>query len=260
MSAPQIDDDDVRAMVRLIGETCALKGNLTQRRRHLMTGLCRLLRADAWAWAQAAEMNPARLPVYVGITHGGFTEEKFARFLKVQTHPDMIWMTAPVSQEIQDTKRHVTRSLQHIVPIPEFMKAEVSGLWRESGVYPILVSFYPQPDGIISAIGIYRQCGREWATDREVRIAHILMAELAWLHVHESPETVLSGVPRLSVRQRLALELLLHGHSRKSIAENMQISINTVSGYIRDIYRFFQVSSQPQLVRRFFRGDGGDGL
>ncbi len=62
------------------------------------------------------------------------------------------------------------------------------------------------------------------------------------------------------MRQRLALELLLHGHSRKSIAENMQISINTVSGYIRDIYRFFKVTSQPQLVRRFFQGDGGDGL
>lgn len=255
-----LSEADVRAMVRILGETCGTEGNLASKRRHLMAGLCRLIGADAWAWAQAAEMHPDRLPVYIGMMHGGFSEEQFANFLKVQAHPDMAWMTAPVSRELQLTNRHVTRSLQQIVPIPKFMAAAVNALWQESGVYPILVSFYPLPNGIISGIGIYRKCGREWATQREVRIAHILMAELSWLHAHASPEAVLAGVPKLSVRQRLAMELLLHGHSRKSIAESMQISINTVSGYIRDIYRFFKVSSQPQLVRRFFRGDGGDAL
>ena len=251
-------DTDVRAIVRLISSTCGLEGNLTQRRRHFMAGLCRLLKIDAWAWGQAASMEPGQLPVYVGLLHGGFSEHQFARFLNVQTHADMAWMTAPICRELQETRRHVTQSMQRVVPIPEFLATEVSAQWRESGVYPTIVSFYPQADGIISAVGMYRRCGAAWATEREVRIAHILLSELAWLHVHQSPEAVLADVPRMSARQRLLLELLLQGQSRKFIAGQMGISINTVSAYARDIYRNFNVTSQPQLVRRFFRGDGGD--
>ncbi len=69
---------------------------------------------------------------------------------------------------------------------------------------------------------------------------------------------MLASVPRLPVRQRLTLEFLLQGQSRKAMAREMEISINTVSGYVRDIYRLFGVNSQAQLVSRFFRGDGGD--
>jgi DNA-binding CsgD family transcriptional regulator len=254
----QLDDADVRAIVRLISSTCALQGNLAQRRRHFMAGLCRMLKIDAWAWGQAAAMEPGQLPVYVGLMHGGFTEQEFARFLNVQTHADMAWMTAPICRELKDTGRHVTRNMQGVLPIPDFLATEVSALWRESGVYPAIVSFYPQADGIISALGMYRRCGAAWATERETRIAHILLSELAWIHVHESPEALLADVPRLSARQRLLLELLLQGQSRKFIAGQMGISINTVSGYVRNIYRQFQVTSQPQLVRRFLNGEGGD--
>ena len=45
-----LDEADVRAIVRLISSTCALQGNLAQRRRHFMAGLCEMLKIDAWAW------------------------------------------------------------------------------------------------------------------------------------------------------------------------------------------------------------------
>ena len=253
-----LSEADVRAMVRLLGENCALDGNINDKRRHLMAGLCRLVKSDAWVWGQAAEMNPNRLPVYIGLIYDGFSEDSFARFLTVQTHPDMTWITAPICRDLQETKKHLTRTLERLVSPSRFAACEVNALWRKSGVFPRIVTFYPLPDGIISAMGLYRQCDREPCTEREAKMVHIVTSEVPWLHVHESPEAVLTTVPRLPVRQRLALELLLQGHSRKTIAEDMDISINTVSGYVRDIYRFFGVTSQSQLVRRFFRGDGGD--
>jgi DNA-binding CsgD family transcriptional regulator len=255
-----LSEADVRAMVRLLGENCALAGNISDKRRHLMTGLCRLVQGDAWGWAMAAEMNPDRLPVYIGFIHGGFSEDMFARYLTVQTHPDMIWLSSSLCRELEVKKKHLTRSAQQVFRYSEFMKSPVSKLWRECGIYPGLISFYPLPDGIFSGIAVYRKCEGELFAERERKIAHILMAEVPWLHVNQSPETVLTNVPRLPVRQRLALELLLQGHSRKTIADDMDISINTVAGYIRDLYRFFDVTSQAQLVRRFFRGDGGDDL
>jgi hypothetical protein len=254
-----LSESDVRAMVRLLGENCALDGTINDKRRHLMTGLCRLVDGLAWCWAMAAEMNPHRLPVYIGFIHAGFSEEAFARYLAVQTHPDMIWATSSLCRELEKKKRHLTRSAQQVFSFARFLKSPVSKLWQECGVYPGLISFYPLPDGVHSGIAVYRPCEAPLFGERERKITHILMAEVPWLHVNQSPETVLTHVPRLPVRQRLALELLLQGHSRKTIADDMNISVNTVSGYVRDIYRFFAVTSQAQLVRRFFRGDGGDG-
>ena len=247
-------------MVRLLGENCALDGTISDKRRHLMTGLCRLVNGHAWGWAMAAELDPERQPVYIGFIHGGFSEETFARYLKVQTHPDMIWATASLCRELEEKKTHLTRSAQQVFSFEKFLKAPIGKLWQECGIYPGLISFYPLPDGFFSGIAVYRKCEEERFGERERKIAHIMMAEVPWLQVNQSPETVLANVPRLPVRQRLALELLLQGHSRKTIAEDMDISINTVSGYVRDIYRFFGVTSQSQLVRRFFRGDGGDVL
>jgi DNA-binding CsgD family transcriptional regulator len=253
-----LSDADVRAMVRLLGSTCAVKGDISQKRRHLMTGLCRLVQADAWGWAMVAELNPKKLPVYIGFLHGGFSEDSFARYLAANAHPDMIWATASYSRELQKERRHLTRSAQQVYPLEKFARAEAGQLWRDCGFNPGIISFYPLPEGVYSGIALYRKCTGELFGARERKIAHILMAEVPWLHVNQSQETVLTNVPRLPVRQRLALELLIQGHSRKMIADDMRISINTVSGYVRDIYRFFGVRSHPQLVRRFFRGDGGD--
>ena len=256
---PPLSEADVRAMVRLLGEAMALKGDLSQKRRQLMMGLTKLVQAEAWCWAMVAEMNPERMPVYIGFIHGGFSEDSFARYLAANAHPDMVWASASYGRELQAEKRHLTRSAQQVYPLEKFNASEAGALWRASGFYPGIISFYPLPEGVYSGIAVYRKCEGELFGARERKIAHILMAEVPWLHVNQSQDTVLSEVPRLPVRQRLALELLLQGKSRKMIADDMRISINTVSGYIRDIYRFFRVSSQAQLVKRFFRGDGGDG-
>jgi hypothetical protein len=38
-----LDEADVRSMVRLLGETCTLKGTINQKKHFLMEGLCRLI-------------------------------------------------------------------------------------------------------------------------------------------------------------------------------------------------------------------------
>jgi DNA-binding CsgD family transcriptional regulator len=252
-----LTESDVRDIVRLLGENIALEGDIIDKRRHLMMGLCKLIKADAWAWVQVAQLDATQLPVYVGFIHEGFSEEEFAKYLAVQAHPDMAWMTAPMSRHLELNKKHLTRPLQRIVTMSRFNSADVHKLWTACGFYPRIISYYPLPDGVMSGIGIYRKCGSNLCTERETKIVHIITSEVPWLHVHQSSKTVLDGVPKLPVRQRLALELLLQGKSRKAIASYMDISINTVAGYIRNIYHSFGVTSQPQLIRRFYQGDGG---
>ena len=72
------------------------------------------------------------------------------------------------------------------------------------------------------------------------------------------PEDRGSTVPKLYARQRIILNLLLEGLDRKSIALHLGISVNTVSGYCKEIYRHFRVNSQAALMARFYLGNGGD--
>ncbi len=48
--------------------------------------------------------------------------------------------------------------------------------------------------------------------------------------------------------------------SRNEIADRLGVSRHTVNGYVREIDVRFGVRSQPELMRRFFEGDGADGL
>jgi DNA-binding CsgD family transcriptional regulator len=249
----------VRAIVRLLAETSATRGTINQKKHFLMQGLCRLLDIQAWAWVHAVEMTPGKLPVYVAFIHDGFSEPDLARFLKIQTHPDMALFSTPLCVDLAGRSTSLSRTLQQVVPVDEFNNSAVAEEWRACGVYPRLLSFHPLADGTFSGLGIYRSCDKPLFTEREAKIAHIVLSEVPWLHERQGPAAeVALEVPQMPRRQRLVLELLLQGLSRKAIAEAMAISPNTVSGYVKKIYAFFVVPSQAALINRFFLGDGGE--
>jgi DNA-binding CsgD family transcriptional regulator len=255
----RLSEEDVRAMVRLLGDTCALEGTITERKYFLMRGLCELLDLQAWAWVHAVDMTPGELPVYVAYLHGGFSEEILAPFIAIQSNPDMAKMTTPFSRELAGRTTPLTRTLKQIVPGDEFMTYSVAKEWLACGIMPRCLSFHPLPDGTFSGLAVYRRTESEHFTDREAKIVHIILSEVPWLHESQGAAAErTTKVPQLPRRQRLVLELLLQGYSRKVIAETMNISIHTVSGYVKDIYRFFSVNSHPELINRFFLGNGGD--
>ena len=259
MKDQSLDRADVRAMVRLLAATSATKGTINQKKHFLMKGLCKLLDIQAWAWVHAVEMTPGKLPVYVAYIHDGFSEEKLAAFIKIQSHPDMARMSASFCRELAGRTTPLSRTLPQIVPVEEFTSASVGEEWRACGIYPRLLSFHPLADGSYSGLAVYRSCEKPLFTEREARIAHILLSEVPWLHERQGPAAeVALEVPQMARRQRLVLELLLQGLSRKAIADTMDISINTVAGYVKKIYSFFGVTTQAELINRFFLGNGGE--
>jgi DNA-binding CsgD family transcriptional regulator len=245
-------EKDVRAIVRLLGETCTKDGTLNEKKHSLMAGLGRLLDSQAWAWVHAVEMKPGELPVYAAYISGGFSEEALARFIKIQTHPDMARLSTSLSVALQGRTRPLTRTLQQLMPIEDFYTAEVAEEWRACGIYPRALHFYPLADGTFSGIAIYRDCDKPVLTPREAKLAHVILSSVPWLHAAQGAAgEQTTQVPNLPVRERLVLELLLQGYSRKAIASTMGISINTVAGYAKNIYRFFNVASHGELSRLF---------
>ena len=58
---------------------------------------------------------------------------------------------------------------------------------------------------------------------------------------------------QLSPRLRETLQCLLDGSSEKSIAQELRLSPHTVHGYVKLIYRHFQVKSRAQLLSQWVR-------
>jgi len=89
--------------------------------------------------------------------------------------------------------------------------------------------------------------------EREARLARWIAGEFPW-----KPEGAVTAKSGFSRRERLVIDLLLQSHSRKEIAKRLGITVNTVQGYIKEIYRTFGVHSHAELLRNYFQARGGE--
>lgn len=251
-------ESDVRSLVRLLGEVAVFDSDSAGKKRFLMDGLCGLIGADAWVWALMCQPGTGQPQVYVNLVHGGFDEARFARLLRALEHPEMSWVARSFFEELERRGTQITRTRQQIVADEVFLRTDAAGAWREADIGPVMMSTRPLAGGAGSSIAIYRRAGAPHFSERECRIAHIVLTEVPWLHELGWPEDRGATVPKLYPQQRIVLNLLLDGHDRKTIADQLGISIHTVGGYCKEIYRHFRVNSQAGLMARFYQGNGGD--
>lgn len=224
----------------------------------MLEGLCKLIGADCWVWALSCQREPSKPQVYVSFLSGGFSEDGFVKVLKAVEHPAMIDITNKYFSELKRENAHLTRSRFQITTPEELLASGAHEAWKEANIGPTIMSLRPLDDAASSAVVLYRHYDRPEFTQRESRIAHIVLAEIPWLHEQGWPDDRGVQVPKLSRRQRLTLNLLTLGHSQKQIAAEMGISMHTVRDYIKDVYRCFNVHSQAELMSRFFQGNGKD--
>jgi len=249
-----ISETDARAMVRLLGQTVAVEGGHSEKKRFLMKGLADLLNLDAWVWTLGCQNEVGGKHTYVGFQHDGLDEQRFASLLQVLEHPEMASIAGPFYAEVGETQLHTTRRRQDMDPSGRAETGEVGDLWRAANIGPIMLSIFPLDPTSISAIALYRAHRAAPFTEREKQIAHIILEEVSWLHMSGWPEDRGATVPHLSPRQRTVLNLILDGQARKQIAANLEIAENTVAGYAKEVYRHFSVNSQAELMHKFLSG------
>lgn len=253
-----IAETDVRSIARLLGEVSAFEAAPAGKRRFLLDELCKLVGADSWVWALSRHPGNGKPQVYVNMLHGGFDDDRFTRLLKAIEHPDMSWVAKSFYGELERRKPPLTPSCEEALPVATFEQTVASELWRQADIGPVLLSTRPLDSESGSSIGLYRRYGAKKFSERECTIAHLILTEVGWLHETGWPEDREATVPQLPSRQRIILNLLLEGLDRKTIADQLGISVNTVAGYCKEIYRHFKVNSQAGLMARFYLGNGGD--
>ena len=152
----------------------------------------------------------------------------------------------------------MTRLESQMVSADKLRQADIFPHLVDGDIGPVILSGRPTASGQLSVISFFRRVGQPIFSSRESRMAHIILSEVPWLHDQSWPQHPRAGISSLTPRQRTILGLLLQGVSRKEVAAQVELSIHTVNDYVKEIYEAFDVHSQPELIRRFVEGDGGD--
>ncbi|HEX2922753.1 MAG TPA: helix-turn-helix transcriptional regulator [Chloroflexota bacterium] len=247
--------EDVRAMVRLLGEVAVLEGSIPKRRRYLLEGLARIIGADVWMWILSGLTSEGQAFPY-WLTDGGWANDRQRTLvLQADCSPEML----PIRAHLL-IGRHVTRSRNQILSDAEWYASTFYKKYRKgSGLDDFMMSIYPLGPKTVSGIGYQRRSGREPFGPRERCIVHVVTSEIDWLHRADSdvPATKNLSTLCLSPRQTEVLALILHGDSRKQIAHKLNLSLYTIAEYIDTLYRRFRVSTRGELLAKFMSG-GGD--
>lgn len=259
MSQQGLVDEDVRAMVGLLADIAVLDGGLAAKKHALMAGLQKLIDADGWLWSMTRVDGPNPTPICFGLMHDGLTQQQLAGWLEASQTSCPPPEDAPLAKLFQ-TGKHFTRTRQQLVPDAQWYSHPAVTRHRlQQGIDHFVYSIYPLDDpAVCSAIGLFRHYGRTPFSERDARIAHIVLSEVRWLHYAELPGDRGRRVPQLSPRQRVVLIMLIEAHDKDDIARLLHISPHTVKDHIKAIYDHFGVSSQLELIRRFRFGDDAD--
>jgi len=255
-----LPEADVRAMVGLLADVAVVEGGLAARKHALMRGLRALVDADGWLWSMTRVDMEVGVPICFGLMHEGLSEQQLIGWLEASQTSTPPPEDAPCT-DLFKTRRHFTRTRQQIVPDATWYAHPTVEQYRlRLGLDHFVYSVYPLHDDpeVCSAIGLFRRVRREPFSDRDARLAHILLSEVEWLHYAELSGDRGRRVPELSPRQRVVLIMLIEARDKDDIARLLHISPHTVKDHIKAIYEHFDVSSQLELIRRFRFGDEGD--
>lgn len=253
-----ITEDDFRAVVRILSDIACMEGSADDKRAHLMNEIGLLVGTPTWLWGVSPLLQPGTQPVYLFHNSGGIDDDRMAVMLKAIEHPDTGAMTARLASEIAVAKGQLTRLRQDVIDNDWFENSPARPIWREADVGPILFSARPLPGIGTSILAFYRPSSAPLFTEREARIAHIVLSEVSWLHEAGLPHAAARDVPKLPPRCRLIVNQVIRGRARKEIASDLGLSVHTVNDYMKLIYRHFRVSSQLELIARLRSGDGND--
>ena len=131
---------------------------------------------------------------------------------------------------------HLRDKLSKNFSVPTF---RAIGGWRE------------HPCGSFTLISLVRCPFRSDFSERESKLARIVLDEVPWIYHDPQPKRTIQKIPALSPSLQSTLQHLRAGCCRKEIADILGLSPNTVAEYTKEIYRRLGVSSKIELLRKF---------
>lgn len=258
----KLEEADVRSVIAMLGEALSGDGDFSAMRTQLSEGIAKLTGASAWFWSRGSggsdEHGAPVQPKVNILASGGFTNDQLAAYGQALRHPDMAWITAPLFRLSAGKRERITRTRQQIHRVEEVERVGASNELERAGIGPILLSFREASPSVVSSFSQVRPRGEPEFTERDARITHIILSEVEWMHEKSWPKYPDESLSSLPLQFTDILNLLVAGHSEKSMSSHLRQDKQTVAENIQAICQHFRVDSRAELVRRITCGDGGD--
>ncbi|MDF7825841.1 helix-turn-helix transcriptional regulator [Pontiellaceae bacterium B12227] len=240
------------AVIKLVGDSAILSGLLETKRRQLISGLAELIDADGWLWT-VGRVDPKRnAPMQMDMLFGGLTDHQLAALLDSPTDTTSPSPCDEPLAALVAKGKHFVRSRQQLVSDEVwYNNANTQTYFLEHGIDQCMYAITPKAEQGFSGIGFFRRTDRPPFSERERKLVEIITTQVQWLYASEAPALRGADTEKLTPRLRSVLALLLDGYLCNPIAELLHLSPHTVKGYIRDIYRHFEVNSQLALIKHF---------
>ncbi|QQE11822.1 hypothetical protein JD969_20485 [Planctomycetota bacterium] len=255
-SIDSLNQDDVRAIVRLLSNIAVIPTNVLEQKRTLLQGLADLIDCDYWLWSTMlfSDNKPS-----VGLeTIHNFPEHIFTAI----TSSNYELTNSELKKQIiknNKTKIHWTCRRNSLVPDSVFKNSMLYSKYiADTKLGDALFTAYPlnSNPSIISGISVHRTHDKPSFTSRDCLIMHILTSEIDWLHEINAESYDTKTHALLTPRLQTVFALLMDGITPKRIAHHLSLSENSVRAYIQLIYKHFNASSRLELTNRFTQGDG----
>jgi len=217
----------VRSLLRVAGEGREHVSAGLDARKHVLSGLARVLSAEVSVLATGT-LSDASIGVDDWLDQGWRTEsERTAFHSAYETAPINDWGVGDLSSP----------SARRVFP-PDSIRYD---LHRPAGVDASLLSFARSRAGAFRVLVFKREWGVREFDDEDCALVDLFRAEFEHLFapVHE---------PELSKRERDVRALLLDGLPEKLIAAQLGLSLHTTHGYIKSLYRKLGVHSRGELM------------
>jgi DNA-binding NarL/FixJ family response regulator len=106
-------------------------------------------------------------------------------------------------------------------------------------------------------VAFLRRRGRPPFSGGHKTLLHVVMTSVAALHRPASEFERAPWVQSLGGRSNLVLSLLVCGYSRKQVAHELGLSLHTVNDHVKVIHRVCGVSSNAELLVKYYGHDCG---
>jgi DNA-binding CsgD family transcriptional regulator len=255
-AAASLPADDVRALIRLVGELRELGDEPPRWRRHLLASLERLCGTRAGLTGEVAVTGDlagrAGLDVVHHEVHGVSPHEE-QRF-----EDEVIWNTHGPNDAISGTWAHYqgkfTASRRQLVGDRIWYRSTVANEhFRPLDCGDFIVSMVPlHALRALASIKLFRAWGDRPFTERERLLVELVADELArdWIEPEAGPAPAGRA---MSPRMRQVLALLSAGASEKEVAAALALSTHTVHDYVKQLHRAFGARSRSELLARTAR-------
>lgn len=255
----RVRTDDVRALLRLVGELNELPNDPDVRVAHMLECVCKLVGGQN-GFVNILEFSADRsaFSLVWMAQHGSLENDGQAAMgrlakLGVESQGPL------VGAMLKGGPRATTLVREKLVSKREWYRSSFfNEHLRVARLDGNMCSCFPLPEpGRRFATGMFRALGDRQFGPREWTLLELLNSEFGWFY--RAVVEALNGPTRQLPRQlRRTLARLVDGDSEKQIARRMHLSPHTVHDYVKELHKRFGVSSRGELLAAYHRQTNGE--